>query len=108
MSKAMFRQGDVLLVLETRHPILFNEPAQAGERVILAHGEKTGHSHSVAALDARLREESGPDSVSRFLDVRRSTMLCHEEHAPIPLPAGTYRVIVQRQYSPASEGPVHD
>lgn len=108
MSKPMFRQGDVLLVLETRQRIMFDEPNEANERVILAHGEKTGHSHSVAALDARLREESSQGSVHRFLDVRRATTLCHEEHAPILLSSGTYRVILQRQYDPATERPVHD
>lgn len=108
INKTMFRQGDVLLVVETRQRTFFDGPTEAGERVILAHGERTGHSHSVSALDAQLREEFIQGAVTRFLDVRRATTLCHEEHAPISLATGTYRVIVQRQYDPIAEGPVHD
>jgi hypothetical protein len=29
-------------------------------------------------------------------------VLTHEEHAPIPLPAGLYRVVQQREFVPGS------
>jgi hypothetical protein len=32
----------------------------------------------------------------------------HEEHAPIPLPAGYYRIVRQREYVPGSIRPVAD
>ncbi len=33
--------------------------------------------------------------------VRSAAQLIHEEHAPIDLPTGAYRVVIQREYEPA-------
>jgi hypothetical protein len=38
----------------------------------------------------------------RFLRIATGAMLTHEEHAPIPLPAGLYRVVQQREFDPGS------
>ena len=63
---------------------------------ILAHGELTGHAHEIKSKHARLFERAG----ERFLRVTRWVVLRHQEHAPITLAPGTYRVIRQREYSP--------
>jgi hypothetical protein len=64
---------------------------------VLARGEATGHAHAVEASRAELyRGRSG----RFFLRLAGATVLEHEEHAPIELPAGCYEVIRQREYRP--------
>ncbi len=91
----MYRQGDVLL-LPTRVPASAQElPVERGP-LVLAGGERTGHSHSIDAACARLlayRER-------RFIRVEQPTCLTHQEHSPIPIPPGEYEVIRQVEYSP--------
>jgi hypothetical protein len=101
---AMFRQGDVLLVpVSTRElPTSVQPlPRDARGRLVLALGEATGHAHAVSARDAELLAD--PAEVDRrFLRIATEAMLTHEEHAPIPLPAGLYRVVQQREFVPGS------
>jgi hypothetical protein len=106
----MYRQGDVLLI-----PV---DPAQLPTypapqdrdlrgRLVLAHGEATGHAHVVSAPTARLLAD--PDQVDRrFLLLATQGLLTHDEHAPIPLPAGAYRVVRQREYTPEQVRDVAD
>lgn len=103
----MIRQGDVLLQSTTKTPGQQAKLVVEHGRTILAHGEQTGHAHQVI-VDAppltgddvpaqQLFEE--PDG-TRLLVVRGPASLRHEEHAPLTIPAGTYEVIRQREYSP--------
>jgi hypothetical protein len=91
------RQGDVLLIAveglpDTAHPL-----PRDGGRVVLAYGEVTGHAHAIASPAATLLA----DERERYLRAERDVALEHEEHLPIDLPAGTYRVVIQREYVPA-------
>lgn len=110
-----WRQGDVF-ICETpgSTPVGAPVPRDKG-RVVLAYGELTGHAHAIAAPAAKLYELATPatDEELRSLGERilRSTTaftLKHEEHAQIKLPAGTYRVIHQREYSPEALRSVAD
>lgn len=92
-----YRQGDVFLLAVPRVPDGATPVAREDGRLVLAHGEVTGHAHAVAAPDGRLLEHEG----ARFLAVPTAAVLVHEEHAPIALPPGTYRVVIQREYVPA-------
>lgn len=90
----LFRHGDVLIQGIEAIP-------GAPERLphaILAHGETTGHCHRLdrpAEADLYL----GPEGM--FLRVRgEGVSVVHEEHAPIHLPPGAYRVWRQREYAP--------
>jgi hypothetical protein len=76
----------------------------SGDRVILAEGEATGHYHAASASDAVLLAKG----TERFLRVVRPTMLKHDEHREIKLPAGTFRVVRQREYSPGEIRQVSD
>jgi hypothetical protein len=50
-----------------------------------------------------------PDQVDRrFLLLATQALLTHDEHAPIPLPAGAYRVVRQREYTPEQVRDVAD
>ena len=92
----LWRHGDVL-VATLDEPIPTEAVLQP--HTTLAKGEITGHSHRIAEPQtARLWEWSG----TLFLEVLAETAtLIHEEHKPITLPQGTYKVWMQREYSPA-------
>jgi hypothetical protein len=106
----VYRQGDVRLI-----PIdpaqLPTRPAAAHRdtrgRLSPAHGEATGHAHVVTAPTAQLLAD--PDQVDRrFLLLATRALRTHDEHAPIPLPAGAYRVVRQREYPPKQVRDVAD
>jgi hypothetical protein len=90
----MWRHGDVFIQLCDGIP----KDAHALKHVVLAKGEITGHAHQIEPRGAaRLFENSN----AMYLQVTaRSATVIHEEHAPIELGKGTYRVWIQREYSP--------
>ncbi len=92
---AQFRQGDVFLMEVTKLPASATHEV-ASDKIVLAYGEVTGHSHSVRAEDAKLYR----DNEDSYLVVETRANLVHEEHDSIPLPAGVYKVIRQREYNP--------
>lgn len=90
----MWRHGDVFVDQCSKIP----DAATKLPHCILAKGEITGHAHRV--------KERGVAELFRsddamFLRVTGDTAtLIHEEHAPIVLGRGSYRVWIQREYSP--------
>jgi hypothetical protein len=89
-------QGDVLLVAVEATPD-DAVPEPRAERVVLAEGEATGHAHAVRERDARTWVHEG----QRYLLTKSVTQLVHEEHAPIQVPPGVWRIVLQREYEPA-------
>jgi hypothetical protein len=106
----MYRQGDVLVVPIDEaelSPGLVPAPRDRGGRLVLARGEATGHAHVATGEGLTLLRL--PDDVgTMFLHVRGYGRISHEEHGPIPLPAGYYRVVRQREYIPGAFRPVAD
>ncbi len=93
----MYRQGDVLLIPAKSIPPGAKKVSREQGRIVLALGEATGHAHAVETLGAELF--AGPDA--RYLNVPSTgASLVHEEHGAIALPEGTYKVVLQREYSP--------
>ncbi len=91
--RKQFRQGDVYLfqVQELPKGAKFESTS---DRIVLAYGEATWHSHSISPFEARaynLKDDN-------FLVVDDLARLVHEEHNPIFLPAGVYRVVRQKEY----------
>jgi len=108
MKRFQVRQGDVFIqrlsdsaeVPSTAKPV----PEDAG-RVVLAYGEVTGHAHAFAGSSRvnLFREDDNGSGVSppAYLVIEGLPQsLRHEEHAPVELPAGKYKVTIQREYSP--------
>lgn len=100
----MYRQGDILLIPDST--------AEAGDiierdngRIVLAYGEVTGHAHAFAddhvTMFAAPAKSKTADRVLRV--VGNVASLRHEEHAPITVPPGTYRVVRQREWTDADE-----
>jgi len=98
----------VVPIAESELPTnLVPAPRDRSGRMILARGEATGHAHVVTGEGLTLL--CLPDDIeSMFLHVRVYGRVGHEEHAPIPLPAGYYRIVRQREYVPGSIRPVAD
>lgn len=96
-----YRQGDVLTIKINAIPADARPVAREGGRVVLAHGELTGHAHAIADKDATLKStEAG----RMFLEITGTELaeLVHEEHKTIPHEIGKYRVVRQTEYSPAA------
>jgi hypothetical protein len=90
----MWRQGDVFIAPIPSIP----KSAKHQPGGVLVEGEMTGHSHRVADLRTAEVLEAGDNLYLRVLD--DTTTIIHQEHGPITLPRGNYRVWGQREYSP--------
>jgi hypothetical protein len=103
--RQQIRQGDVLVSPITSRPSKHAKRVVDNDRVILAYGEVTGHSHQIVALEgdvdtmppAMLFEE--PDGTRKLL-VDRPCQLVHDEHGAIALAPGCFEVTRQREYAP--------
>lgn len=96
----IYRQGDVLIRQVAELPANAT-PVENPTRIVLAYGEVTGHAHAIApdeAVEYTIADAAG--AVRRFLAVASAATVKHEEHAAIPLPAGVYEIVQQREYSP--------
>lgn len=130
--EGQYRQGDVL-IQEATLPWAMSEieaatrdvskfkkvPREAG-RVVLAHGEVTGHAHAIEARNCSLYAEdstrAAPDVMhalarlgggmtgalipDRILKASKPVELKHEEHATIALKGKDHVVRIQREYTP--------
>jgi hypothetical protein len=64
----------------------------------LAHGELTGHSHQIREKEHVALWQSVSELFLQ-IDSPHATVV-HDEHAPIEIPKGIYRVWRQREYTP--------
>lgn len=95
----MWRQGDVLIV--TTCEVEKGTDASENGRLILAHGEATGHAHEVVTdAPAKLIESVNGN---RYLCLSGPATVTHQEHGAVKLPAGDYRVIRQQEWTDANE-----
>ena len=93
----MYRQGDVFLFPVATAPAATIDVPRDNGRVVLAYGEVTGHAHAIAAPGATLVRTKTDE---RFLSiVGAPAPLVHEEHATIEVAPGTYRVIIDREWT---------
>lgn len=99
--KNQVRQGDVLITPVSSQPKNLKAVARENKKVILAHGEVTGHHH--ALLEPEVELWRGETDAERFLSVPKGGAdLTHQEHATIPVrgtSTGLRQVVRQREYS---------
>lgn len=94
----MYRQGDVLLERIEKLPNGVKHQKVKGE-IVLAYGEATGHHHAIKKGKVRLYKD--PKTQASYVEVAEAiAALTHEEHKPILLEPGVYKVGIQREYSP--------
>lgn len=94
------RQGDVLIVGVKSIPKNVEPVAREQGRVILAHGEATGHAHAIKDKRAALFRDPKLAAVFMHVSGDAPVALEHDEHSEIMVPPGSYRVIRQREYQP--------
>ena len=98
----LYRHGDVLIGSVDAIP----PDAKKRSNLILARGEITGHAHRIEdPKTAELFEHEGLLFLRVIAPVAR---LIHEEHKPIELAQGTYKVWQQREYTPQRIRTVYD
>lgn len=103
-APAMYRQGDVLIARVDAIPAGVKTRARENGRVILAHGEVTGHSHCIDLdTDPTAAIFDAADGDGFFLRIGAPSGVVHEEHARIDLAPGDYRVTRQREWSDLDE-----
>jgi hypothetical protein len=99
-KQTQYRQGDVLIqLISTKVPKTYKPVELDAGRVVLMYGEVTGHAHAIKSPNAKLWREAG-DIAKTLLEVQKTVVLRHEEHAPIELAPGNYRIVRQREYHP--------
>ena len=94
VNRDMFRQGDVLIRRVAELPA---DVKPAGTDV-LVHGEATGHAHRLVGGEHLLGAVN--ERALQFVRATQPVTIVHEEHGTIHLPAGTYEISRQREYSP--------
>ena len=105
--REIFAQGDLLLerVADTAPSGTVTENLE-GVAMVLAEGEESGHRHAIAERVTMFRDEKLAADIPTGLYIGHvqvaspSARVTHEEHAPITLPRGTYRIRRQRELGP--------
>src|SRR5215510_12749554 len=99
-----YAQGDILLERVNVAPVsgqILHAPD--AEALVVAEGELSGHHHKISGCATLYRDDALardiPDNlyIGHLQVVGTGVRLEHEEHAPITLQQGTYRVRRQRQ-----------
>ncbi|MDR1613037.1 MAG: hypothetical protein LBT97_09675 [Planctomycetota bacterium] len=103
MEKELIQQGDVLFFRVDELPIVYE--AQKGMHpgmATFAEGEVTGHHHSAVIEKSGMEDNIAlyeKDEVL-YCEVRREIEVTHQEHKPVTLAPGKYRVGSVREYDP--------
>ena len=92
----IYRHGDVLfeqleLIPEIHNPRTTDEEKKG----VVQLGESTGHAHVIEDMTG---VEIFSDWRDRFLKAGQAFTIRHEEHKPLTLPAGNYRIRIAREF----------
>src|SRR5262245_28024943 len=103
----LFAQGDILIEEISRTPTsALGAGHGRANSAIIAEGELSGHCHRLAGEfvfyrdDALARDIPDQLYLGHIRVFGSAAQLSHEEHAPLALNAGVYRVRRQRQLEP--------
>ena len=99
MNMKMYRQGDILIIEREEIPdnleFIQNDDH---DRIVLAWGESTNHSHAIKDKNATYFFDKTNNKF--YLFITKPVELQHEEHSTITFPVGKYEIIRQRFYTP--------
>lgn len=96
----MYRQGDVLIIPIATMPKGVEAIERDAGRVVLAHGEVTGHAHAIKDKHAALFRDPKLAAIFMHVSGDSPVALEHDEHETISVPPGNYQVIRQVEYTP--------
>lgn len=89
-ASQLIQQGDVLIFSGATIP----KKAKRLEGRTLREGEHTGHAHVAVADDVMLFIQDG----ALFMSAPSGTEIVHEEHNPVIVPPGNYRIGAVREF----------
>lgn len=108
----LYAQGDILFERISNTEL---DPAvQKLDVLVIAEGEATGHRHVIKGGATMFRDDAMARDIASELYVghvrvgKEGAPVEHDEHAPLFLPAGTYRVRRQRELEPQDVSLVAD
>ena len=94
MEKMLIQQGDVLFKMIDALPDGLAVKASPRKGLVtFAEGEVTGHHHSCVADGVTLYEKDGV----LYCGVEKEATVTHQEHGPVTLPPGNYRIGIVRE-----------
>ncbi len=100
MKRDWYQQGDVIIEPVESLPDNGTAVPPKPRGYVLAEGEVTGHAHVIDRVaDLEFVEKDG----MFYLCNKKPVTVRHEEHKPITLPAGTWRVRGVREYDHFAE-----
>ena len=95
-----YQQGDVIIESVTEIPVDAKKVAAKPRGFVLAEGEATGHAHVIDKVaDLEFVELGG----LFYLKNEKPVTVRHEEHKPVTIPAGTWRIRGVREYDHFAE-----
>ena len=97
----MIVQGDVFLVTCSKIPAGAKKVRKSARGYILAEGEATGHAHCIAepSVGIEMYESEG----ILYLKTNKQVQVKHEEHKPITVAPGTWKVGRVKEYDAFEE-----
>jgi len=69
---------------------------------IVAFGEATGHHHKLVGGQA-IVYESKDSSDKRYVEVKQTSQLTHQEHKTIEVKPAVYEIVNEQEYEPFKE-----
>lgn len=112
MTEQLFaRQGDVLIFKRADNSqIPETVPAKLTltNDLVVATGSSNGNKHQIRNLPAFGSAQSEEGTSNLFVDLTTDAVLVHEEHGPIQLAAGSYRIGIQKSYAPGDIRNIED
>ncbi len=94
----MIVQGDVFFTKARELPEGVKPVSRNAKGYIIAEGEATGHTHVIEA-EIELYEKDGV----LFIKTAKEAEVRHEEHLPVILSPGIWKVGIIREYDPFLE-----
>ena len=95
----MMQQGDVIIEAVDAMPVGVTVSPE-GRGYVLAKGEATGHSHTIEDIEGvEMVEKDG----AFYIRIDREKTVTHEEHNPVIIQPGVYRVRKVREWDHFAE-----
>ncbi len=95
-----FQQGDILIEAFDKIPANTKKVEATGRGYVLFEGDVTGHAHAIEKVaDVDFLEKDGVF----YIVNKKPAVVTHEEHKPITIPAGSWRVRGVQEYDHFAE-----
>lgn len=98
--KQPLRHGDVVIKPITRLPNSLSSEAILANKLVVAYGESTGHSHVLKCAEPIYYYRDGGKLYFELTDIGTLT---HQEHKTITIEPGSFEIEIERERDPFLE-----